>query len=370
MSRIRTIVLGTGNIANSHAKGFLEQSAHYEVVACVDVDAARAETFATKHGIPRFATDFTQALAEHRPDFVDICTPPQFHAALSIQAMEAGCDVLCEKPICGSLAELEKVQAVEKRTGKFCASVFQFRYATSTRHVHDLLQQGRLGRPLVATCNTLWFRDANYYEVAWRGKWSNALGGPTIGHGIHAMDQLLSILGPWTEVSAFAATLDRKIEVEDVSVALIRFANGALATVINSILSPREETFLRIDCQAATVELTHHYSFTRKEWSLTPKGPMWKPLPRLPAEQLTDPALVFPTPDRPATHGTQLAHLADNIRQRTTPLSAGKAVWATMELIVSIYKSAYTKRTVEAGSIRPGDPYYEQINGGHAKAPV
>lgn len=157
-----------GASQNLHAKGFQEQAADYEVVACVDVDASRAEAFASKHGIPHFATNFAQVLAEYRPDFVDICTPPQLHAALSIQAMEAGCDVLSEKPICGSLAELEKVQATEKRAGKFCASVFQFRYATSTRHVHDLLQQGILGRPLVATCNTTWFRDAAYYEVAWQ----------------------------------------------------------------------------------------------------------------------------------------------------------------------------------------------------------
>jgi len=370
MKKIKTILVGTGSIANAHARGFLEQAANYDVVACVDVDAARAEAFAAKHGFGKSSTDLAQALAEHRPEFVDICTPPQFHAELSIRAMEADCDVLCEKPLCGSLAELERVQAVEKRTGRFCASVFQFRYASSTRHVHDLLQRGVLGRPLVAACNTTWFRDAAYYQVPWRGKWSNELGGPTMGHGIHAMDHLLSILGPWREVSAFAATLDRAIEVEDVSVAVVRFANGALATVINSILSPRQETYLRIDCQEATVELTHLYSFGRKDWSLTQKAGLWTPPPRMPAEQLTDPALVFPSDDAPATHGTQLGHLAENIRRRTQPLSAGPAAWGTIELLTAIYKSAYTRRPVEAGSIRPGDPFYDQVNGGNDKAPA
>ncbi len=367
---IRSLLIGTGSIANSHAKGFAEQSASYELAACVDIDASRAQAFAERYRIPRVFTDVTEALAVIQPEFVDICTPPQPHAKLAVQAMTAGCDVLCEKPLCGSLAELDEIQAAEKRSGRFCASVFQFRYAPSTQHVRSLLAGGNLGRPLVAVCNTTWFRDAGYYQVPWRGKWSNELGGPTLGHGIHAMDQLLHLLGPWRTVSAFAATLDRPIEVEDVSVALVRFANGTLATIVNSILSPRQETHLRIDCQDATVELTHLYAFEAKNWSITAKADNWKPPARVPAAEITRSDWIFPANDAPSTHGTQLGVLANNIRNRSTPWSAGAAARETLDLITSIYKSAYEGRPINAGSIVPGDPFYQHLNGGHAKAPA
>jgi predicted dehydrogenase len=227
-----------------------------------------------------------------------------------------------------------------------------------------------LGRPLVALCNTTWYRDTPYYEVPWRGKWSNELGGPTMGHGIHAMDQLLSILGPWSEVTAYAATLDRPIEVEDVSVALLRFENGTLATVVNSILSPRQETHLRIDCQEATVELTHLYTFGAKDWSITAKAGNWNPPARVPAEAIEQPEWKFPADDHLSTHGTQLGVMAANIRDRSRPLSAGPAARETIDLITSIYKSAYLRQPVKAGSIRPGDAFYDRINGGHPNAPA
>lgn len=369
MKKIRSVIVGTGSIANAHAKGYQEQSQHYDVVACMDVDEPRAAEFAGCHGIPNHRMDFDAMLAEFQPDLVDICTPPQFHAELSIKAMEAGSDVYCEKPICGSLQELASVQAVEARTGRFCAGVFQFRCASSSLHVRDLIRKEKVGRPLVATCNTTWYRAPEYYEVAWRGKWSNEMGGPTLGHGIHAMDQLLFLLGPWQEVTAYAGTLDRAIEVEDVSVAIVRFESGTLATVVNSILSPREETYLRIDCQQATIELTHLYRFRNENWSLTPASGSWTPLARRPVSELTDPELVFPEEDTISTQGTQLGLLASHLRDRTRPNTAGPDAWQTLELVTAIYKSAYSGRPVERGEIDDGDPFYSQLNGGHEERP-
>jgi predicted dehydrogenase len=366
---IRSLLIGTGGIANSHARGFAQQADKYHLAACVDIDITRAKDFAEKYNIPHYFEDTATALATIKPQFVDICTPPQPHAHLSIQAMEAGCDVLCEKPLCASLAEFEQIQKAEERTGRFCASVFQFRYAPSTQHVKRLIVDGVIGKPLVAVCNTTWYRDAGYYEVPWRGKWSNELGGPTMGHGIHAMDQLLFLLGPWTEVTAYAATVDRPIEVEDVSVVLIRFANGAIATVVNSIVSPRQETYLRIDCQEATVELTHLYEFGAKNWSITAKSGNWDPPERVPSEAIPQAGWRFPEPDAPSTHGTQLSVLAGNIHDRIRPVSSGLAARQTLELISAIYKSAYLKQPIRAGTIMTGDPFYNRINGGHAKAP-
>ena len=84
-----------------------------------------------------------------KPDLVQIAVPPQFHCELAVRSLEAGAWVLCEKPLCASLAELDRIEDAEKRTGRFCASVFQMRYAPSNRHVKAVIDSGLLGRPLV-----------------------------------------------------------------------------------------------------------------------------------------------------------------------------------------------------------------------------
>ncbi len=129
---------------------------------------------------------------------------------------------------------------------------------------------GELGAPLVAHCQTTWHRDAAYYSVPWRGRWATEGGGPTMGHGIHQYDLLLHLLGEWEEVQAMAARLVHDTESEDVSTALARFAGGALATVVNSVLSPDEVSRVRVDCADATVEVTHLYGHRNGDWVYTP----------------------------------------------------------------------------------------------------
>ncbi len=104
-----------------------------------------------------------------------------------------------------------------------------------------------MGRPLVAHCQTTWYRNAEYYAVPWRGRWESEGGGPAMGHGIHQMDLLLDLMGPWSEVRAMAGRLVHDVETEDVSTALVRFESGALATIVNSVLSPDEVSRIRID---------------------------------------------------------------------------------------------------------------------------
>ena len=117
----------------------------------------------------------------------------------------------------------------------------------------------RFGLPVVATCHTLWYRDTAYYDVAWRGKWETEGGGPAMGHGIHQMDLLLSLLGPWAEVTAMAGRLARDTATEDVSMAVVRFPDGTLATAASSAISPRQTSSVRVDTERATLELEHLY---------------------------------------------------------------------------------------------------------------
>lgn len=355
MPRYRAAIVGTGSIAGNHIRALQDLQERVEVVAAVDIVRERAEDYSKKNGIPRFYTDAAEMLEKEHPDIVHIATPPSAHYELIVQALQAGSTVLCEKPLCTSLAELDHITEVEQRTGKTCSSVFQWRFGSRGQHFKRLIEEGALGRPLLGICQTTWFRNAAYYQVVWRGKWSTEGGGPTMGHGIHAMDLFLWLLGDWEEVSSFTGTLDRSIEVEDVSLAMVRFRNQALGSIVNSVLSPREETYLRFDFQKATVELTGLYGYTNNNWRFT--QPMGQPdeMARTRWEELTL--------DLPSSHKSQISQLLDSLDHQQRPLSGTIDIRSTLELITAIYKSAASGQKVRQGSIVAGDPFYAHVSG-------
>lgn len=358
MKTYRAVLVGTGGIGDAHVNAVKDTAGRVQLVAACDIDATRARTFCDRHKIATAHTDFAAMLKAEKPDIVLVAAPPGLHADMSIAAMEAGAWVLCEKPLCASLAEFDRIAAAEQRTGKRTACVFQMRFASSNVHVRSLMATGQFGRPLVAVCNTLWYRDAAYYAVPWRGKWSTELGGPTMSQGIHSMDHLLHLLGDWTEVRAVADTLYHQIEVEDVSMALVKFANGSRASIINSTLCPRQETYIRLDCERATIELTHLYAYKQENWKLTPADPAN-------SAALQAAWNAFP-PDVGSTHGAQLNAMLADMEAGTVPLTSGPEARRTLEFLTALYKSAYTGTTVTRGSIQPGDSFYTALHGGLA----
>ncbi len=356
---VRVAVIGTGAIARgSHLPALRQLAAEgqTEVVAAVDIDAAAVEAFCAEGGVPHAYTDLERMLAERRPDLVTVCTPPTLHREQSVAALRAGAWVWCEKPPVPTLADYDAVQAEEgAESGPYSSIVFQHRFGSGARQVRRLLAEGALGRPLVAHCQTTWYRDTAYYAVPWRGRWGTEGGGPAMGHGIHQMDLLLDLLGPWSEVRAMAGRLVHDVETEDVSTALLRFDGGTLATVVNSVLSPDEVSRIRIDCERATVELTHLYGHSNADWRITPA-------PGVTADEVA----VWRDfgPDEPSSHLAQLRELLAALRAGTRPRGSGADGRTSLELVTSLYKSAFTGATVRRGEIGPGDPYYTALHGG------
>ena len=265
-NRIRAAIIGTGGIAKSHMAAARQEQERVEVIAAADVAPQNLINFCDEHGIPNRYDDPRKMLDEQKPDLVHICTPPGTHFELCVQALRNGAHVICEKPFVASLDELDQLQEVEREVGKTCSVIFQWRFGSGAQHLKRLIDRRELGRLLVGTCSTLWYRTHAYYEVPWRGKWDTELGGVSMGHGIHAMDMFLWLMGEWAEVSAIMSTLDRNIEVEDISMAHVRFTNGALGSIVNSVLSPRQVSYVRFDFQQATVELEHLYSHRNDHW--------------------------------------------------------------------------------------------------------
>ena len=351
----RVGIIGTGGIAHAHAEALNTFGPRAEIAGVVDLDRARADAFAERFGVDRVYPDAAELFASERLDLVHICTPPQTHTPLAVQAMRAGVPSLVEKPTALSLGEIDELAAVQAETGVPVLTVFQHRFGAAARHLKALAEAGELGRPLIATCETLWYRPDEYFDVPWRGRWDVEGGGPTMGHGIHQFDLLFAIFGRWSEVSAFAARQLRPTDTEDVSMALVRFENDALATVVNSLVSPHETSRLRFDFEYASVEVQHLYGYTSEDWTFTP-APGHEHLASRWSEGLDS--------------GSKSGHL-DQLRAIFDALAAGAAPGVdlaearhTLEFAAATYASAFRGTTIDAGELAGEDPFVRSMSGG------
>lgn len=359
MKKHRIAMVGTGGIAGVHMRGIQGGLAdRLECVAAVDIDEDRVKNFCAEYNVPKWYTNVTDMLEAEQPDFVDVATPPASHKTISIECLEAGAWVLCEKPLCASLADFDEIQAAEKRTGHSVSTVFQWRFGSAGKHLKQLIEREAFGKPLVGVCDTLWFRTQEYYDVVWRGKFETEFGGPTVGHGIHLTDLFLWLMGDWQEVQAMMGTLDRNIEVEDVAIANVRFKNGALGSIINSVLSPRQESHLRLDFQKATVEVVALYHYTNEHWKIS-----------LPPDVEDDETLALwndLATDISSSHEQQIRDILDCIDNNQPLPVSGDEARRIIEFSASLYKSASTGKPVSKGEITPDDPFYSTNNGAAA----
>jgi predicted dehydrogenase len=357
VNAIRTAIVGTGNIARRHAESLLriaEETGEVELVAAADTDGDRLAGFTAAYGIGSAFTDATALFDAGGVDLVHICTPPGSHLPIALAALEAGAHVVVEKPATLTLAEFDQLVEAEKRTGRFLATVSQHRFGSGARRLRELARSGAAGRPLLALCDTVWYRDQAYFDVEWRGRWDTEGGGPTMGHGIHQMDLLLSVLGPWTSVNALARRQARVMDTEDLSLAHVSFAGGAVASVVNSVLSPREESYLRFDFEHATVEVRHLYGYTDADWLLT-AAPGHE-------EEVQAAWEAGPSAVR-SEHLAQFREVVRALREGTAPPVTTADARPTLQLVAGIYASAFGRRTVEAGELGPSSPFYTLMQG-------
>jgi predicted dehydrogenase len=375
---IRIAIVGAGNIAGVHAKALASIASRTAasgnppatVVAAADVDDGRLTAFCGQFGIPGAYHDLGELLRAAQPDLVQICTPPNAHHGPALACLRAGASVLVEKPPAISLREFDEIASAEGDGAgpPWFATVFQHRFGAGQLRLKSLLARGALGRPLVAICHTTWFRDQAYFDVDWRGRWDTEGGGPTMGHGIHQMDMLLDVLGDWTEVSAVARTQARNMKTEDLSLAHVTFAGGAVASVVNSVLSPREESYLRFDFENATVEVTHLYGYGDDDWRITAAPGQerdvlaaWKrgvsPEPRAAAGASAEASR--------SGHAAQFSQVLSALRAGRRPPVSPAESRRTLSLVAAIYASAFTRRAVTPDDLAPCTPFYDAMNGGN-----
>jgi predicted dehydrogenase len=354
MAPVAVALVGTGSIASVHMQALRALGEQVAVVAATDADPVRLREFCTTHEIPAQHDSLAELLGAALPDLVHVCTPPDAHAGQALACLEAGSSVLVEKPPALSLSEMHALAVAQGERGPFFAAVFQHRFGSGARRLKQLIDEGVLGRPLLAVCSTAWFRDQSYFDEPWRGRWDTEGGGPTMGHGIHQMDLMCYLLGDWSQVSAVARRQARRTQTEDVSLAHVTFVSGAVASVVNSVVSPREESYLRFDFERATVELTHLYGYGDENWRITPA----------PGEHaLVDAAWRAGEHGVTSGHKAQFAHVLRALREGAAPPVTLAEAMRSMELVAAIYASAFQGRTIRHSDLTASSPFYRRMDG-------
>ncbi|WP_274654760.1 Gfo/Idh/MocA family protein [Paenibacillus humicola] len=242
--RVRIGVIGAGSISSAHLDAY-KRNGEVELVAVCDLNESRAQAAASKYGIPHVYTDYRELLARTDLDGVSVCTWNNTHAEISIAALEAGKHVLCEKPLCKTVADALRVEETVRRTGKVLQVGVVRRYAAGTDIVRRFAEAGELGEIYYAKASCLrrlgnpggWFSDIE-----------RSGGGPLIDLGVHIIDLCWYLMGR-PKVKSVSGNTYRKLgnrsnvenlsfykasdydasknDVEDLANALIRFENGS-----------------------------------------------------------------------------------------------------------------------------------------------
>jgi len=255
MSKRWTVaVIGCG-IGRSHIEeGYARLPGKFEVRALCDLNEERLTAVADEFAVRRRTLSFEEILAMDDIDIIDIATPPTLHFPQAMAALAAGKQVVCEKPLVGSLKETDQLAAAEAKASGRVMPVFQYRFGNGLQKARRIVELGLAGKPYLATVETAWRRGAKYYSVPWRGHIETELGGALLTHALHAHDILTYMMGNVASVFARTATRVNRIEVEDCAVASLVLESGALASLAVTLGSAKEISRLRLCFEHVTFE--------------------------------------------------------------------------------------------------------------------
>jgi predicted dehydrogenase len=246
----RVGIIGAGTVVTyGHIPNF-QSIDNVEVVALCDVNQARVQEVAAEHGIPHAYTDYREMLTKDAPDIVVVATPNIFHKPMTLDALNAGAHVLCEKPMALHYADAEEMMAMAKEKGLVLTVGTHYRYSDPVQACKAHVDDGFLGK--VYAARTSWQRR---HGIPGYGSWFTnqemAGGGALLDIGIHALDRALYLMGYPKPVRVVGATfaefgprgeglfgwgvdgIDRgvqgvRFDVDDLTWAQVQFEDGSV----------------------------------------------------------------------------------------------------------------------------------------------
>ena len=242
LNKMYTIALiGCGRISFKHIEAFIDNADKLKLAALCDPVKTRAEEKKMEYGksfpdasIAIYA-DYQEMLRITKPDIVSIAAESGKHCEIAVNCLEAGCHVICEKPMALSVKDADKMIAAAKNNNRKLGVCFQNRFNAPVQKLRAALDTGRFGRLLHGMIQIRWNRNENYYvEAPWRGTWEQD-GGTLMNQCTHGIDLLQWMLGEdAVRVQAQIRRFTRPIEAEDFGAAIVEFKSGAVGIIEGS----------------------------------------------------------------------------------------------------------------------------------------
>ncbi|MBD5550881.1 MAG: Gfo/Idh/MocA family oxidoreductase [Lachnospiraceae bacterium] len=336
-------LIGCGRISPNHIAA--AKANGLEFVGICDINKEMLQDKASKFELEDVHqyTDYHEMLEKERPELVAIATESGKHAAIALDCIEAGCNLIIEKPIALSLADADAIIKVAKEKGvKVCAN-HQNRFNKSVQKIREALEKGRFGKMFYGTAHIRWCRDKNYYDQArWRGTWEQD-GGALMNQCIHNIDLLRWMMGD--EVEEVVGMTDQLnhpyIEAEDLGIALVRFKNGTYGIIegTTDIYPKNLEETLYLFGEKGTVKAGGQSVNKIEEWRFADGT---EEPEEVIAEFAENPPNVYGF-----GHTPLYADVIDAIQNDREPYVNGEAGKRALELVLAIYKSAAEGKTVK-----------------------
>lgn len=350
--RLRVAVVGLG-IGQMHVHSFKQLRDRYQIAAVCDADESRAATVVERLRGCDALKDFGELCARDDIDIIDLCTPPFLHFDQSMQALDAGKHVICEKPLVGSLAEVDALTEAAERTGRKVMPVFQYRFGHGLQKLRALVQAGVAGKAFTTTVDLAWRRRPEYYAVPWRGRRDTEMGGVVLSHAVHVLDMVTYILGQPARVFARTAVRVNDVETEDCASISMEMSDGSFATVSATLGSVDEITRHRFCFENLVAESnTSAYENSSDPWTFTPDT-------QSAAEEI-DRVLSAFEPE-PEGYVAQFVGLHRALTEGGEPPVTLADARAALEMVTAVYASAAERRDVEL-PLDASDPWTKGWN--------
>lgn len=329
----KVALAGCGRISKNHIESLLKlrEEEIAEIVSCCDVIPERAQEAAEKIGNGcKDYTDYSQMLKETEADLVTLCTPSGLHPYQTIEAAQAGKNILSEKPQGCSLEACDKaIEAAEKAGVKYMV-VKQNRFNPSIQLLRKAFEKGRFGKVYMILANVLWTRPQDYYDMAkWRGTYELD-GGCLSNQASHYVDLVQWFGGDFADVSSQYSTQKIKMEAEDTISVAIKFATGAIGSINATVLTyPKNlEGSLTILGEKGTVRVGGFALNKIEHWEFADEDPM---------DEEARKADTAPPSVYGFGHFPYYRHVFDVLDGKTEPMCTGREARKTVEIIMRSY---------------------------------
>lgn len=336
---IGVAVIGTGMVANVHVSA-LKEITTANLCGVWGRTEASAQAFASSHGIVCYRS-YAEVLADPSVDVVINCLPPGNHAEYSIAAAAAKKHVVVEKPIEISVKRANALIEACRSNGVTLSVIFQNRYTPAACKIKQALEAGVLGKLLLGDAYIKWYRSPEYYKAnAWRGTLAIEGGGALINQAIHSIDLLQWLMGGVKRVTGMVRTTTHSIEAEDLGIAMVEFANGALGVIEGSTaILPSYKERIELHGQKGSIILE---GGNIREWKVEGMNE---------ADFVQPEKISYGVTNSPAishvNHKAQLEEIIGAIEQGREPLVNGEAGLKALEIILAVYRSSKTRESIE-----------------------